>query len=209
MIFLFLALGRVLPFADFMTKQMCNRKLEMGQFIMGYKVQFSEERVVLVTRAGEPLKSGDSYIPGETLEVDLSASKTKGDHLFQSSSTDAKFETGGCNGVRLAKNSFARKPKGNLTISVEASSIITIIAGMFTFIVYSTILDVDNCFSYYQLFNSTFFFNYSSFIIVTVSCAVGWSGGVDAVKLTPQFVLSPPGDAASRTGSQTDATVDL
>jgi hypothetical protein len=138
-------------FAEFMQKQACHRKLEENQYIMGHKVISSTERLVTVSRNGEQLKSGDSYIPGETLEIDLTIIKAKGDHLFQSSSKIASFEGGGCNGMRLAKNSFSRKPKGNLTISANIS-------------------DTSE----------------SIFIIA------GWSSGVEAVKLSPAFILSPP-----------------
>lgn len=126
---LFLIVLYVQSFADFMTKQMCHRKLEVDQFIMGHKVKSSNERFIIVTRDGEQLTSGDTYKIGETLEIDLSVVKLKGDHLFQSSSIDATFEGGGCKGVRLAKNSFARKLKGNLTIAMNATDSIILIAG--------------------------------------------------------------------------------
>ena len=119
---------QVKSFAEWMTKDFCDRQLILDEIIMNSKVVESKERLIVVTRVKddgtrEVLNNNDNYIPGETLEITLSEGERKGQHVFELQSKNAKFTRGGCNGARSAKT------KSSLEIDKKTSDSITIIAG--------------------------------------------------------------------------------
>ena len=85
-------------FADWMTKDYCDRHMEEGEIIMNEEAISSIERYIKVFRAGIELHDGSVYIPGEKLEVSLSVGKDQ--YVFEVH--HARFSHGGCNGMRIA-----------------------------------------------------------------------------------------------------------
>lgn len=113
-------------FADWMTNDFCDRPLSTGEIIMNNMVVASKERLIVIKRDGKPLKSGDEYIPGETLEVSLTAGERNGQQVYECSK-NAKFQKGGCKGTR-----FAKKPIGYLDILKDTKDTVTIVSGMYS-----------------------------------------------------------------------------
>ena len=124
-IVLLLLLSSCDSFADWMTKDFCDRPLLEGEIIMNNMVVASSERTIVVKRDGKPLKSGDEYIVGETLEVSLTEGERHGQQVYECSK-NAKFQKGGCDGIR-----FAKKPIGILEISKLAKDAVKIVSGVF------------------------------------------------------------------------------
>eukprot|EP01038_Epipyxis_sp_PR26KG_P004528 gene4528-6393_t len=93
----------VSPFADWMTNSFCDRPLKLDEVIMNNDVEASNERLILVSRNEQLLKSGDEYQPGEKLTVKLSNEHNQ--FVFE---TDlGKFIGGGCNGKRTSNKDSA------------------------------------------------------------------------------------------------------
>ncbi len=111
-------------FADWMLSDYCQRLLVVDEIIMNQPVIQSEERSIVVSRKGTPLKSGDFYIPGELLEVALKEGQRSGaQHVFEVTGTGALFDRGGCESKRSTKE------KSTLIISATTTDTIHITAG--------------------------------------------------------------------------------
>jgi hypothetical protein len=113
-------------FADWMTKDFCDRPLLVNEIIMNNMVVESSERLIEVFRDGIEIKSQDKYIPGEKLEIRLKEGRRKGQQVFECSE-NAKFEQGGCSGTRSSKTPSI------LIISETSSDSIEIVAGFIKF----------------------------------------------------------------------------
>lgn len=110
-------------FADWMTKDFCDRPLLAGEIIMNNMVISSSERLLVIKRDGKTLTSGDEYVPGETLEVSLTAGERNGQQVYECSK-NAKFQKGGCEGTR-----FAKKPIGFLDIPKDVKGAVKVVSG--------------------------------------------------------------------------------
>lgn len=117
----------VQSFASWMTDEFCSRKLVLGEIIMNARVESSDERNIKVFRKEEEIEDNGFYIPGETLLVDLSDTST-GQYLYEVTSSNAKFENGGCDGKRIASPSKALLvlPEPG---TVDATLPVTLVAG--------------------------------------------------------------------------------
>jgi len=113
-------------FADWLASQYCDRPLVAGEVIMNQEVELSSDRTILVYRDGIEIKSGDEYILGEKLTISITELKKTNQYMFESS-TNAKFEGGGCDGIRSAKT----KPTLILPsiMSADSDNKVTIVSG--------------------------------------------------------------------------------
>ena len=113
-------------FADWLASQYCDRPLVAGEVIMNQEVELSNDRTILVYRDGIEIKSGDEYILGEKLTISITELKKTNQYMFESS-TNAKFEGGGCDGIRSAKT----KPTLILPsiMSANSDNKVTIVSG--------------------------------------------------------------------------------
>ena len=102
----------------------CNTSLSAGTFIMAGTAITNTERVIIVTRESNSaiLNSGDSYVPGEVLSVQLS--DTSGEYAFGASL--GTFAGGGCSGSRVSTNTGVA---GMLTMPASGSGNVDIAAG--------------------------------------------------------------------------------
>ena len=105
----------VYGFADWFTKDYCSRKLFVGQVIMNNKAVASDERYVRVYRGTKELKSGDVYLPSESLTISINDAKPQ--YVYEVSDGGAKFEKGGCEGRRIAD-----KPKVTLNMPAKGAA---------------------------------------------------------------------------------------
>ena len=118
---LLLILRRASPFADWMAKDYCDRKLEVGEVVMNSEIGASSERLVKVLRGESELSSQDSYRLGETLTVTIS--NTNNQFVFDT--VNADFVGGGCKGKRIAGKKgkvvqLVMPSEGRLEVSVWA-----------------------------------------------------------------------------------------
>ena len=113
-------------FADWLASQYCDRPLVVGEIIMNQEVELSDERKVLVYRDDIELKSGDEYILGEKLTISITELKKSNQFMFETS-TNAKFDGGGCDGIRSSK----AKPTLILPniMSADSDNKVTIVSG--------------------------------------------------------------------------------
>lgn len=68
-------------YASYLVNGFCTRSLTPGTIIMGNPIAESTARSLTVSRNGVALTSGDTYVYGETLTVDLTS--TNGEYLLQ------------------------------------------------------------------------------------------------------------------------------
>jgi hypothetical protein len=87
-------------FANWMTKDFCDRALVVGEIIMNNEVISSDERSIRVFRDSVELVNNSAYIPSEKLLVELS--DPTGQYVFES--LTATFEKGGCDGHRFSSS---------------------------------------------------------------------------------------------------------
>ena len=112
----------VYSFADWMTKDYCDRPILSGEIIMNNPAVDSNERLIIVSRDGKYLTSGDTYISGEKLDVTITQNDRKIQQVFETTK-NAKFVKGGCDGTRSSKE------KSILEILPSTDDIIKISAG--------------------------------------------------------------------------------
>jgi len=112
-------------FAEWLANQYCDRPLIVGEIIMNQEVELSNDRKILVYRDGIELKSGSEYKLGEILTISVTELQKKNQFMFETK--NAKFESGGCDGIRSAKE------KPNLILPdkmlVDNDNIVTIVSG--------------------------------------------------------------------------------
>ena len=111
----------VYSFADWMTKDYCDRPILSGEIIMNAPAVESNERLIIVTRDGKPLTSGDSYISGEKLDVTITQNDRKIQQVFETT-TNAKFVKGGCDGTRISKEKSILEILPSTTDTIKISA---------------------------------------------------------------------------------------
>lgn len=109
-------------FATHLTKEHCDRELNVGVTIMGKKVEYSPERKLTVFRGGEEMQPGGYFRPGDVLTINIEA--TDGSKIRQMvlelSPGTLKFDDpkGACGGKRTILNGVTITIPDN-TINLE------------------------------------------------------------------------------------------
>ena len=109
---------RAAGYASYMTSSACTRSITAGTSIMGKSAISETSRQITVKRGSTFLSSGDSYTPGEQLEVSIS--DTSGQYVFELN--QGSFQGGSCTGSRRYANGI-----GSLNTPITGSGSLVIL----------------------------------------------------------------------------------